>query len=88
MNLADIMLFYLECGIKFISEFGDVDDRFYHSMGSVCANAYLFIYKNNLETQFKTRALGAITDSLTLGWGFSEYLTDTYVQYFDDFEEE
>ena len=35
LNLADIMLFYVECGIKFTNEYGDIDDRFYNSMGSV-----------------------------------------------------
>ena len=88
LNLADIMLFYVECGISFTNEYGDIDDRFYNSMGSVYANACEFINNNDLEEHFQARALAAVTNTLDCGWGFNEYLGDTYYQYFDDFEEE
>ena len=87
-NLADIMLFYVECGIRFTNEYGDIDDRFYSSMGSVYANACEFIYENSLQEHFQVRALTAVTDTLDCGWGFNEYLCDTYYQYFDDIDEE
>ena len=82
------MLFYVECGIRFSDEYGDGDDRFYNSMGSVYANACEFIHKNSLETEFQARAMSAVVDTLSYGWRFNEYLADVYTQYFDDLEEE
>jgi hypothetical protein len=87
-NLADIMLFYVECGVKFTNEYGDIDERFYNSMASVYVNACQFIHKNNLESKFHPRALAIVTDTSDLGWGFHDYLGDIYYQFFGDFDDE
>jgi len=33
-SLADLMLFYVETGVKFTGDFGDMDEAFYNSMES------------------------------------------------------
>ena len=82
------MLFYVECGVEFANEYGDVDERLYNSMASVYVNACEFIHKNNLEGMFQPRALAIVTDTSNLGWGFYDYLRDTYGQFFSDFDGE
>jgi len=87
-NLADIMLFYVECGIEFINDYGDIDERFYNSMASVYVNACQFIHKSNLESRFQPGALAIVTDTSNLGWGFHDYLRDSYDQFFSDFDDD
>ena len=86
-NLVDIMLFYVECGIEFINDYGDIDERLYNSMASVYVNACNSIHKNNLERMFQPRALTIVADSSNCGWGFHDYLADSYDQYFSEFED-
>jgi len=45
-NLADIMLFYVECGVGFTNEYGDFNERLYNSMASVYVNACPFNLKS------------------------------------------
>ena len=86
-NLADIMLFYVECGVKFANDYGDIDERLYNSMASVYVNACQFIHKNNLESRFQPRALAIVTDTSNCDWGFHEYLRDSYDDFFSDFDD-
>ena len=87
-NLADIMLFYVECGVEFANQYGDIDERLYNSMASVYGNACEFIHKNNLENMFQPRVLAIVNDASDLGWGFHDYLRDSYDQFFSDFDDE
>jgi hypothetical protein len=87
-NLVDIMLFYVECGVRFTNDYGDIDERFYNSMASVYVNACQFIHKNNLESGFQTRALAIVTDTSNFVWGFHDYVRDSYDQFFSDFDDE
>lgn len=32
VNIADIMVFYVETGVRFTNEYGDIDEAFYISM--------------------------------------------------------
>lgn len=87
-NLVDIMLFYVECGVMFTNDYGDIDGRFYNSMSSVYLNACLFIHKNHLERMFQPRVLGIVADTSNCDWGFQENLRDCYDQFFSDFDDE
>jgi hypothetical protein len=86
-NLADIMLFYVECGVKFTNDYGDIDERFYNSMASVYVNVCQFIDKNNLKSKFQPRALAIVADTSNCDWGFHEYLRDSYDDFFSDFDD-
>ena len=81
------MLFYVECGVSFTNDYGDIDERLYNSMASVYVNACQFIHENNLESKFQSRALAIVTDTSNSGWGFHEYLRDSYDDFFGDFDD-
>ncbi len=55
-NMADILLFYVECGVEFTNAYGDIDEKFYNSMESVFRSACEFLIKNDLESGFQKRA--------------------------------
>ncbi|MEH6579651.1 MAG: DUF6155 family protein [Amphritea sp.] len=87
-NLADIMFFYVECGVEFTNTYGDINERFYSSMESVYISVCEFIVKSNQENNFQERALNIVTDTSGCGWGFHEALVETYYEYFDDLDED
>lgn len=81
-NVADIMLFYVEQGIKFTAEYGDIDDPFYNSMESMYKKALAWIVKYGLKDVFKRRCRRIVMDTSEMGWGFHDVLTDLYEETF------
>lgn len=82
-NLADIMLYYVECGVDFTITYGDVDDRFYRSMESMFASACGFIVKNGQENLYSTRAKAIVDDAAPCRWGFPDTLIEILYDHFD-----
>ena len=76
----DLMLYYVECGVKLTNEYGDIDEKFYSSLESVYRDSLKFIDNNDLHKKFKERALRIVEDTIDIGWGFHDYLGDLYYQ--------
>jgi len=81
INIADIMVFYVETGVRFTIEYGDIDEAFYISMESMFERALKFIVKNGLATIFNNRLLTVVSDTEGMGWGFHDGLADLYYSY-------
>lgn len=90
-SLADLMLFYVETGVIFTNDFGDIDEPFYNSVASVYSQALTLMKKENLLDKFADRAGKVVSDTSAIGWGFHDYLgdihSDFYVDYSDDTDE-
>ena len=80
-SIAELMLFYVECGIEFTNMHGDVDEAFYSNIASMFSdfvdvlnrfdsNAY---YHRNAE-----RILQVCQNADCVVWGFPEELWDIY----------
>ncbi len=86
--LADLMLFYVECGVKFTNEFGDINEAFYLSIGKMYAQTLALLNKEEALEIFRIRALKVVDDTQNIAWGFHEYLAQNYFDfYFDDHSE-
>lgn len=87
--LADLMLFYVETGVKFTNEFGDIDENFYSSMETTYVAALKLMKKENSLDKFAERTREVVRDTNGIGWGFHDYLSDVhsdfYPDYFDNF---
>ena len=83
LAVSDLMLFYVETGVKFTNDFGDINEAFYNSMESTYASALKMMRTENLLDQFKQRALLILEDTADIGWGFHDTLFDTYYQFYD-----
>jgi hypothetical protein len=90
-SLADLMLFYVETGVAFTIDFGDIDENFYSSLESTYVQALKLMRKEDLLDKFSDRARKVIDDTKGFGWGFHDYLSmawfDFYPDYDDDIEE-
>jgi len=81
-DTADIMIYYVEIGVLFTNEYGDIDEPFYCSMESMYKSALKFIIKENLKLEFEKRCKKIVDDTDGIGWGFHDALSDMYYEYF------
>ncbi|MEM9001959.1 MAG: DUF6155 family protein [Cyanobacteria bacterium P01_F01_bin.86] len=81
-SIADIMLFYVEQGVKFTTEYGDIDEPFYNSMESMYNKVLEWITKYNLQDIFQPRCRRIVTDTSGMGWGFHDALAEIYHEVF------
>jgi len=81
-SVADLMMCYVESGVKFTRKYGDIDERFYSSLESVFNDCLGLIYKNFLQEEFKDRADQILEDTEDIGWGFHDSLSYSYGECF------
>ena len=80
-QLAELMVFYVEIGVKFTNWYGDIDEPFYLSMEGMYEQAVKFIVNTKLENIFSERCLEIVNDTAGIGWGFNDQLSQTYYEY-------
>ena len=86
--LADLMLFYVETGVKFTNDFGDIDEGFYSSIEKTYIAALTLMKKENLLDKFSDRAGNVVNDSSGIGWGFHDFLGDVHADFYADYSDE
>jgi hypothetical protein len=84
-SLADLMLFYVEQGVRFTDAYGDIDEPFYNSMESMFKKAVEFIVTHKLQDVFEDRCRRIVSDTSGMGWGFHDQLSDIYNEHFELF---
>lgn len=82
-SVADLMLHFVENGVEFTNEYGEIDENFYTSLENTYSNALNLIEKNGLLAKFENRANKIVSDTENIGWGFHDYLGDEYCQYYN-----
>ncbi len=82
-SLADLLLHFVENGVDFTNEYGDIDENFYTSIENTYSNALDLIDKNGLLDKFEERANKIVVDTENIGWGFHDYLGDVYYQHYE-----
>lgn len=83
--LAELMLFYVETGVKFTNDFGDINDGFYSSLARTYVAALTLMKKEQLLGNFADRAGKVVSDASGIGWGFHDYLADVYSDFYADY---
>jgi hypothetical protein len=81
--VADLMLFYVETGVEFTNDFGDIDATFYSSLESTFAAALKILKKEDVLDKFEDRAARILKDTRNIGWGFHDVLRDTFYQFYE-----
>jgi hypothetical protein len=82
-GVADLMLFYVETGVRFTNTYGDINEPFYRSMERMYASAVEHIVKHGLEEEFEPRCTRIVRDTSGIGWWFHDTLADIYQEHFD-----
>ena len=82
--IAELMLFYVEIGVKFTECYGDIDEPFYLSMESMFERTLKYMSKNKLLEIFNERCFKIINATVNMGWGFHDGLSETYYSYYEE----
>ena len=86
--LSDLMLYYVETGVKFTNDFGDIDENFYVSVEKMFIQALTLMNKEDILDEFSERALKVVSGADGTGWGFFDSLASIHSEfYWDDSEE-
>lgn len=85
-GLAELMLFYVECGVSFTLEFGDIDEPFYDSVVRVFSDGMRMLDRCDQDVIDKLlpRFAGAVHSTAEMGWGFYDSLRETFEMYSPD----
>lgn len=83
-KVIDLQLYYVECGIEFTNDLGDINGSFYNSMAGMYETAVKSLIKTEdleLIKRFRPRLQQAVDDTGGIGWGFHEDLCDTFYDF-------
>lgn len=81
IQLADLMLFYIETGVEFTVEFGDMWEQYYDTLVTNFDKAMKVITEFGLIKEFEPRIKKLLKSSEVCGWGFPDGLYDVYDEY-------
>ena len=81
-SLADLLLHFVENGVEFTNEFGDIDEKFYASIEKTYSNALDIVDENGLLEKFEKRAYKIVAQTEGIGWGVHDYLGDVYYEHY------
>jgi hypothetical protein len=86
-ELADLMIFYVECGSQFTLDYGDMDEDFYCALEDIFEEILNLIKEDaghNLLDIYKDRLLkiAQVTDGM--GWGYGDQIQDLLSEAFPD----
>ena len=82
-NIAELMLFCVECGVEFTNMYGDINEAFYYSIESMFADFVRVL--NNLDSEaYYNRNADRIKEMCLstdcVGWGFPEEMMNIYYE--------
>jgi Family of unknown function (DUF6155) len=80
--LADLMLFYVETGVQFTNDYGDINEAFYGSLENTYLAALELMQKEGLLDKFADRAAKLVKDTENIGWGFHYYLSAVHWDFY------
>ena len=80
--LADLMLYYVECGIRFTNDYGDINESFYSSLEGMYEQALTLMRESHLLPAFTERCRRAVADTSGIGWGFHDTLGELHEQFY------
>jgi len=78
------MLYYVEMGVAFTNEYGDIHEAFYSSMEGMYEKALKAITKQQLQKVFQGRCGRIVRETSDIGWGFHDTLGHIYYQHYDE----
>ena len=87
-DVADLMVFFVEQGCLYTSEYGDMWESFYTAFENNYRAALEYVFKNGLQDEFKDRLKECLRLTENCGWGFNDTLGDYFYEFYQpDWEE-
>jgi hypothetical protein len=80
--MVDLMLVYVDTGVRFTNDYGDINESFYSSIESVFYAALKLAYKERLLGVFEVRAKQILNNTEDIGWGFHDMLCQYFYEFY------
>ena len=80
--LADLMLYYVECGVRYTNDYGDINESFYLSLEGMYEQALTLLRQEKLLPRFAERGRRVVADTRNIGWGFHDTLAELHDEYY------
>lgn len=86
LGTAELLMTYVENGVKFTNEYGDIDERFYSSVESALDELATLLRgrARELYPQFSGRLAQIEQETDGIGWGFHDFIADVVGQLEDE----
>ena len=82
--LIDVMFYYVEQGVKFTLEYGDIDEPFYISMETMFERALELTKKIDVLDKYQDRSYKIVTNTCGMGWGFHDQLREIHFVFYKE----
>jgi hypothetical protein len=76
-------LYYVECGVEFTNDFGDINENFYISIENAYETSLKLIDEERILSKFKNRVFKVVNETRNIGWGFHDCLCEVYYEYYE-----
>jgi hypothetical protein len=83
-KLGELMLYFVECGVEYTNEFGDVDESFCTSIENTFEKALNNFENEGVLEKFREKAEQILKDADGIGWGFRDIVGDIFYSYYDE----
>lgn len=87
---AELLMTFVENGVKFTNEYGDIDERFYSSVESALDELATLLRdeESKLYARFSKRLAKVERDTDGIGWGFHDTISDVVSQLAADLDDD
>jgi len=85
-GIADLMIYFVECGNQFTLDYGDIDEVFYDTLIEMYEKAVLKVIglPQKKQNKFRERLRAIMESSDGIGWGYHDDLCHYYYESFKD----
>jgi len=80
-SLADLMLWYVELGVRYTNTYGDLYEAFYASMETMLEKTLRLMSEHSLKDDFHDRIKNLVVSTRYIGWGFNDTFESLFKEY-------
>lgn len=81
---VELELYFVQCGVDCMNQFGDMWEAFYTSMENTYQKALTKAEKAGMLGEVQPLAKNIFEEGQEMGWGFSDYIGEVYFQFYSD----
>jgi hypothetical protein len=80
---GDLLLYYVECGVEFINDYGDINESFYTSAENTFEKSMKIFKGENVLEKYKERVSKIVEETYDIGYGFGDTIDYIFSVYYD-----
>jgi len=82
-DVIELLLYRVSVMIEYTSNYGDIDEAFYNSLGSSYEEACKMIKRESLVKEYRTYCRQLLNETYHFGWGLYDDLKSSYSGYLE-----